>query len=70
VVYSIREIAEILGLTDYAVRQAVRTGKLETLDTGAYRPQYRATAHAVSEWSGIPVEEIKAAGEKARNIWG
>lgn len=66
---TVREAAEICGLSDYSIRLAINTGRLKSVRLGN-RGRHNIQPEALAEALGVTVEEIEKRANEVKTIWG
>ena len=66
---SVREAAEICGLSDNSIRLAIDAGRLKSIRLGN-RGKHRITIESLAESLGLPVDEVKSMADEVKTIWG
>ena len=63
--YSIKEVAAIIGVSDESVRRAIKDGNIHSVRLGA-RGKHRIPVESLSADLGMSVEEIERKAEQLK----
>ena len=66
---TVREAAEVCGLSVHRIRDAINDGTIEAFRFGN-KGRYRIKPQSIADALGLPVEEIQKKADEVKTIWG